>query len=99
MNEPSACTHLLDYLLKLFIYFESLESHRLRMFHILSTRSEVEYPSLKGRLITRPPAASTSARPTIWSTFQSPPLTRISGSKIDIIRSGVGSSKIVRKST
>src|SRR5262245_7939940 len=62
---------------------------------IRSTRSVVEQPSIKGKLNTSPPAASTSSRPTIRSTPQSPPLTNTSGSSAATISRGVGSSKIV----
>src|ERR1700682_1811918 len=61
--------------------------------------SVVEYPGTPGTDTTRPPAASTSSRPTIWSAGQSPPLTRTSGSRAARTRCGVKSAKITTAST
>ena len=66
--------------------------NRSRMREMISV---VEHPSTKARLCVIPPAASTSSRPTISPTPQSPPLTSRSGSSAAIRDRGVGSSKIV----
>ena len=57
-----------------------------------STIAEVERPGTRATRTSRPPAASTSARPTTWSAAQSAPFTSTSGRRVRIASSGVGSS-------
>ena len=57
-----------------------------------STMAEVERPGTRATRTRRPPAASTSARPTTWSAAQSAPFTSTSGRRARIASIGVGSS-------
>ncbi len=68
---------------------DRLGPHRRRT---LSRIALVERPGTISTRTTRPPAASTSFRPTIASGAQSAPLTSTSGTTARITRSGVGSS-------
>ena len=66
-----------------------------RRVHVRRTRassSVVDSPGRSGTRSTTPPAAATSARPTIRSSAQSAPFTSTSGSSASIARSGVSSS-------
>lgn len=62
------------------------------VWRMRSTRVLVERPETRGTRTTRPPAPSTSARPTIASRSQSAPFTRTSGRSERITARGVGSS-------
>ena len=64
-------------------------AHRSR---IRSTMAVVDRPGTISTRTTRPPAASTSARPTMASSAQSAPFTRMSGSSAAMISRGVSSS-------
>ena len=61
-------------------------------FWIRSTMAVVDRPGTTSTRTTRPPAPSTSVRPTITSNAQSAPFTRTSGSSAAMISRGVSSS-------
>ena len=61
-------------------------------FRMRSRMAVVERPGTSGTRTTRPPVASTSARPTIWSSGQSAPFASTSGRSASTTRSGVSSS-------
>ena len=59
---------------------------------ILSTIDVVERPGQSGARKTLPPARRTTSAPTILSSAQSAPFTRISGTRAEMTWSGVGPS-------
>src|SRR5205814_8757809 len=61
-------------------------------FRMRATMAVVERPGRSSTRTTRPPAASTSSRPTIASAAQSAPLTSTSGTRAAMISRGVSSS-------
>ena len=68
-----------------------VESAGGQRWRIWSRRDEVERPATRSTRTTRPPAASTSARPTMASFSQSAPFTSTSGRRAAITSRGVSS--------
>ena len=68
---------------------EARRAHGRRM---RASRDVVERPGVRSTRTTRPPPASTSARPTMASGAQSAPLTRTSGRRAEMTARGVSSS-------